>query len=267
MKLIPLLVIASTGLGLAQDPPVGRPPADRPDHAGHRPFADSLKRKFGGKNRLDQLSEEDRQRIRKVMEKVWANAEVKAARDNAADAARKYRDTLHKIAVEVDPTIKPLLDKISSELGAPGPPGPPGPFPPDSKGDGRPHPADGERGRFRPGEFMQRALGVPPERMGQLSEDQRGQLRQAMEKISQLPALSAARQALESAAPEGRREAFQNLRKALREALEKEAPELAKALAALRKDDEDGARPDGPRGEDPPRPPGPAGPERRPPPE
>lgn len=254
MKLIPLFVFVFTGLGLAQGPP-----PERPEHGRQRPIADALKRKF------DHLTDEDRQRIRRVMEKVWSNAEVREAREAAAEAAKKYRDTLHKVAVEVDPTIKPLLDKISTDLG--GHLGPPRPFPLHPKGEGRPytpdgekgrpHPPDGERGRPRPGDFLPRALGLGPEQMGQMTEDQRGQFRQAMEKISQLPAIIAARQALESGPPEGRREAFQKFRMTLREALEKEIPELAKVLAALRKDEDDGGR-------SAPPPPGPGGPEHRP---
>jgi mRNA-degrading endonuclease RelE of RelBE toxin-antitoxin system len=67
-----------------------------------------------------------------------------------------------------------------------------------------------------------------------LNEDQRKQLRDAMQKIADRPAIQEARKALESAAAEGRREAFQKLRRATFAAIAEINPELAKVLEKLR---------------------------------
>ena len=280
MKLYPALALLCTGFSLAQSPPPnppdapprpeGAPPAGEP---GKRPFVDMMRQRFNGKDGkdgkggMDQLGEEDRKRLRAVMEKVWNDPEVKTARDGAADAAKKYRDVMHEAALKADPSLAPILEKIKANMermpmgGGPGfpsgqpgqqpnQPGQPGPGagpqgPPNGPnagpggngGNGGPGgPGAGEPGNQRQGfrGDAARPFGIDPAEFQKLPEEQRGRLREAFEKIMQNPEVKAAREATEKAEGEGKRDAFRKMRDAIKTVAEKEYPELAKLVEGLR---------------------------------
>ena len=219
-----------------------------------------VKRRLNGNGPVDRLSDDERKRLREVMGKVWNSDKVKSARDAATEAAKQYRDALHLAAMEADPSIKPLLEKIIEKMGNLPPMTPFGPG--DNNG---PEEARGEGGG--PG----RLFGVDPEGMGKLTDEQRGQLRQAFERISSMPLLNEARAAVESANGEGKREAVRKMRRVVREALEKEFPELAKRLNEMRPkrgpggEEEAPPPPPGPGDQAPPPPNAPGAPENAPP--
>jgi hypothetical protein len=293
MKLYSALALLCTSFSLAQTPPPnppGPPPAQPqpfppngqplgapngpdsgPGGRSGRPFVDMMRQRYDGKGGgMDQLNEEDRKRLRSVMEKVWSKDEVKTARDAAADAAKKYRDVMHEAAIKEDPSLAPLLEKIKANMervpmggpggpggpgfspgqpsqpGQPGQPGQPNPDrpkgPPNGPGPGAgpgPGPEDpsarssgrGEAGR---GEGTMRLFGLEPAELQKLPEDQRGRLREAFEKIMQNPEVKAAREAAEKADGEGKREAFRKMRDVVKTVAEKEFPELAKIVERLR---------------------------------
>ena len=239
-------------------PPQGPPPngpEGRPgERSPHRPFAEMLKRHIDGKSPLDKLSEADRKHIREVMGQIWNSDKVKTARDQAAEAAQKYRDALHAAAIEADPSIKPLLEKMIEKMGD---------IPPPFGG------SPGEPRREGPGNFG-KLFGIDPGELGKMTDDQRSKLREAFEKISALPALHEARAAMENAKGEGKREANRKMRKVVQEALEKDFPEIARIVNEFRSrrgngGDEDAPPPPPPSSGAPPPPNTPGAPENAPP--
>ena len=244
-SLLILSLIFGTQL-LAQNPPPppqGPPPGGpdgRPGERPRRPFAEMLKRHIDGKTPVDKLSEEDRKRIREVMGKIWTSDKVKSARDHAAEAAQKYRDALHAAAIEADPSIKPLLEKMINKMGE---------VPPPFGG------SPGEPRREGPGNFG-KLFGIDAGDLGKMTDDQRSKLREAFEKISALPALHEARAAMENAKGEGRREAVRKMRKVVQDALEKDFPEIARIVNEFRSKRGNGGEEDAP----PAPPPGPGAP-------
>jgi hypothetical protein len=297
MKLYSALTLLCTSFSLAQTPPptpAGPPPTqpsrfpqngppagapngpdkDAGDRSG-RPFVDMMRQRFESKGGgMDQLNEEDRKRLRTVMEKVWNKDEVKSARDAAADAAKKYRDVMHEAAIKEDPSLAPLLEKIKANMermpmGGPGGPGfspsqpgqprqpnPGGPpqGPPNGPGGPGAGPAGGGPGAVPEapsprqagrgegtrggeggrGEGSMKLFGLESSELQKLPEDQRGRLREAFEKIMQHPEVKAAREAAEQAEGEGKREAFRKMRDVVKTVAEKEYPELAKIVERLR---------------------------------
>jgi hypothetical protein len=122
--------------------------------------------------------------------------------------------------------------------------------PPQPRGDGaQPKPegsSDQARGPRGEGFQPMRLFGFGPEDAAKLTEDQRAQLRTAVEKITQLPAVKELRESLEKADGEGKREVFRKLREKVGEIMRAEYPDLGKALRELR----------GPEGDAPQRGPG-----------
>ena len=79
-----------------------------------------------------------------------------------------------------------------------------------------------------------RLFGFGPEDAAKLTEDQRAQLRTAVEKITQMPAVKELRESMEKADGEGKREVFRKLREKVVEVLRTEYPDLGKALREIR---------------------------------
>ena len=258
--LLTLSLVLSTYLSAQNPPPPPQgPPPNGPEgrpgeRSPHRPFAEMLKRHIDGKSPLDKLSEADRKHIREVMGQIWNSDKVKTARDQAAEAAQKYRDALHAAAIEADPSIKPLLEKMIEKMGD---------IPPPFGG------SPGEPRREGPGNFG-KLFGIDPGELGKMTDDQRSKLREAFEKISALPALHEARAAMENAKGEGKREANRKMRKVVQEALEKDFPEIARIVNEFRSrrgngGDEDAPPPPPPSSGAPPPPNTPGAPENAPP--
>lgn len=254
-----------------------------------RPFVEQVKQRLQGAKPLENMSEEERGRIRRAMEQVWNSEEVKAARDGAWEAAKKYREALRAAVLKADPEVRPLLERIlidgpdnlprpeGNQRFAPGRgqgPGqgqlqPQGNFRPGGpRPEGEPGPGNGPQGppqglrpegaplqpnqlppvpesgpKNPPGE--RRAEGpqgpgggrpgmLTPEELAKLTEAQRNELREAMDKINSSPEVADARKAAESAPDENRREALRKLREIVRDKMIKEHPELAKAIAAVK---------------------------------
>lgn len=249
--------------------PGGEGKGDRP----FRPFAE-MRNRFEGAGGMDQLNDEDRRRIRAAMEAVWNSDSVKAARDSAAESAKKYRDALHDAAIEKDPSIKPLLDKIASKmekipfggegrgLGERGPndrgPEGRGPGSDDRKPQAGGPPNEGERRGQRPEGRMDggpRIPGLDPQEIAKLPEDLRRQLPQVVEKIMGSPEVKEAREKLEAATGEEKREQFAKMRGAVKALVEKEFPELAKAIGEIRSKGGNPPPPSEPKPQDAPPPP------------
>ncbi len=75
---------------------------------------------------------------------------------------------------------------------------------------------------------------LPAEVLEKLTEEQRKQFREAMQTINQLPAIVEARKAAQAAEGDGKREAARKVRELVKETMDREFPELAKALAEIR---------------------------------
>ena len=84
-------------------------PPDRPD----RPF-----RQFQSERRarlLQNLSEDERSRLRAAHQKAMQDPAVQAAREKLRQARREFREILRPAMLKADPTIQPILDKLRAE--------------------------------------------------------------------------------------------------------------------------------------------------------
>ncbi|CAN5871025.1 hypothetical protein BH11VER1_BH11VER1_35950 [soil metagenome] len=112
------------------DKPLGdRPPGDRPRWSeGSRPGMPGMPpggssgMRHGDKDRMDafqQLTEEERQKVRAAFEKVWNNPEITAARERLTKANDEYRAIFHKALQDADPEVAKILSKIKPPEGGP----------------------------------------------------------------------------------------------------------------------------------------------------
>ncbi len=219
----------------------------------NRPFVEQMKRHFQGQAPLKEMSQEERQRLRKAMEAVWTAPEVKSARDEAWEATKKYRDALRAAVLLADPEIRPLLERLlvnndplkppfAGQTQNPQLPGeqnqPRGPRPQGQGPQGgvpqRPTPGEVPNDPNARGEGQPKLPLLEPREAQRLTEEQRSHLRELHDQIAQRKDVQDARRALNEAPIDGKREAFQRLRRVAFAALKEAAPELAKALETLR---------------------------------
>ncbi|MEM7147716.1 MAG: hypothetical protein AAF591_21615 [Verrucomicrobiota bacterium] len=67
----------------------------------------------GGRDGMgDPFSEEERQRVREVLAKVWQDPEVVAAKENVAMATEEYREALKAAVLRVDPEAGELMARM-----------------------------------------------------------------------------------------------------------------------------------------------------------
>lgn len=173
------------------------------------------------------LSEQERAQLKTAHDKaIQQNPSLDRAMKDARQAMEKARKDLHDAMVAADPSVAPILAKI--EFRKPG------------GGSGR----HGVSSPGNHGEDGDAAVGYkewkhhgPPPGMANLTEQERGILKAAHERIKTDPAVVSAREALKSATtPEARRAAHEALRQAADAALLKIDPSLGPILEKLHQD-------------------------------
>jgi hypothetical protein len=62
--------------------------------------------------RLANLPQEDRQKLKAAHEKAMQDPGLKAAHDKLRQARKEFRDSMRAAMLKADPTIQPILDKM-----------------------------------------------------------------------------------------------------------------------------------------------------------
>jgi Ni/Co efflux regulator RcnB len=62
--------------------------------------------------RLANLSQEEREKVRAAHRRAMGDPSVEAARAKMREAHREFRDAMHAAMLKADPTIQPILNKI-----------------------------------------------------------------------------------------------------------------------------------------------------------
>lgn len=111
-------------------------PGDRERKEGGHSHSGGYHRPDPDKDAWSKLSEEERQRLREALRKVWSDPAVIGAREEVSRATGAYQDAIKGAIGRTDPELGKILAKLQSEsegyhgkrLGTPlpGPPGGPG---------------------------------------------------------------------------------------------------------------------------------------------
>lgn len=202
--LLAFVCLASLAAVFAEGPPGSRKQGDQgrpPFENGGRGFAG-----FGGMHPgqgMEGLSEEEKQRLRAAVEKVWSTPEMIAARDKIMRANEELRSTLREALKKSDPDVVAILEKVKVPMPWQHRVPPPLPRPDDP-------------------DFPRQAtarLGF--EMMSFAKPEQREALRHLHERVVELPEVKQAITRLQEAPKEARGEAFKNLREVYKRECEK----------------------------------------------
>ncbi len=206
----------------AADPPPGPPPARPEEHGGKGPRGPGNggggnRFDFGGRkgDDMDQLSEDEKHRLRAALEKVWSRPEVSAARERVIKANEDFRSTLRDTLQKDDPDVVKILEKVKTPMPWEQHRGPP-PMP-----------------RADDPNFPRLALHrLGFEMMTFARPEQRQAFRHLHERVIEMPAVKEAIQKVQSTPPEGRIEAFKTLRDVYRKECEQQIAEFRRKRAA-----------------------------------
>lgn len=182
-----------------QKPPGPPPDAPRPggkDQDQPREFPrERMMKRF-----LDKLTEDERMRFENVREKALQDPKILELRKKADDARDEFLNAVRQKMQQIDPGLDEIVKKNGFDKG-------PGPRPP--------------RGPEGAG-------------MENLSPQERQRLDTARDKAKADPAVTKAREAMQSAAtPEDRRAAAEAFRKTMHDAMVKQDPTIAEILIKL----------------------------------
>jgi Spy/CpxP family protein refolding chaperone len=83
-------------------------PPDRPE----RPFRQLQNER---RARFQNLTEDERTRLRAAHEKAMQDPALQAARDKLRQARREFRELLRPALLKADPSIQPILDKLRGD--------------------------------------------------------------------------------------------------------------------------------------------------------
>lgn len=108
LKLTFLLVPALASVAQFAPNLCAQSPSDRPD----RPF-----RQFQNERRarFQNLTEDERARLRAAHQKAMQDPALQAARDKLRQARREFREMLRPALLKADPSIQPILDKLRGD--------------------------------------------------------------------------------------------------------------------------------------------------------
>ena len=220
LVLVPALAL-SFGAGaalLADDSPPPRKPGDQgrpPQHEG--PGGQGRGFGFGGPLKgqgMDGLSEDEKQRLRGAIEKVWGNPEMIAAREKIMKANEELRATLREALKKTDPDVVSILEKVKSPM----------PWEQHRMPPPMPRTDDPEFPRLA-------AARLGFEMMAFARPEQREAFRHLHERVVELPEVKQAIAKIKEAPPEGRIEAFKSLRDVYKRECEKAIAEFRRKRA------------------------------------
>jgi hypothetical protein len=185
----------------------------RPEERPKPPFSSSGQR-FGMSGGMkdtgwDQLSEDEKKKLRAAIEKVWEAPEVSAAREKIMKATEEMRTTLRSALEKSDPEAAKIMAKVKAPLPWQQHRGPP-PVP---------RPED-------PGFPRQAAMRLGFEMMALAKPEQREAFRHLHERVIELPMVKEAMGKLEAAPVGERLEAFKSLRDVYKKECEREIAEF-----------------------------------------
>ncbi len=248
--LVPVLaLVAGAGVALSADNPPSPPPPpkaedsdrpprghgggpDRPPGEGNHGGPGAPGRGYGGGmmkgEGMDRLSEDEKKRLRSAVEKVWGNPEVAAARERIMKANEELRTTLREALQKSDPEVVPILEKVKSPV----------PWEQHRSQPPLPRPDDPNFPRL-----ATTRLGM--EMMAFAKPEQREALRHLHERVVELPEVKQAIAKVQDAPPEGRMEAFKNLRDVYKHECERAIANFRKQRAGEVSKDENLAAPAG----------------------
>ncbi len=201
-----------------------------------------------GVDPLEGLSEEERQRVRSVMGRIWQREDVKAARDRVAEAGKQLRTAVREAALAEDSSLAPIIEKmripgLPDMLGASPEHGhqpPPQPSRPPAREGAAPAPAPEQgggagAGRRGEGNAAPGLLGaLLPQLTQRLSPEDRDKLRRALESLRDKAEVKEALRGLQDASPEERRLKFRASLDTLRRVIRENHPDLAAKMDAIR---------------------------------
>jgi len=88
------------------------PTPDRPE----RPFRQfQNERRAERRARFQNLTEDERTRLRAAHQKAMQDPVLQAARDKMRQAQREFREMLRPALLKADPSVQPILDKLRGD--------------------------------------------------------------------------------------------------------------------------------------------------------
>ena len=163
--------------------------------SGARPFGMGGAGPIPGGQGMDGLSEEEKNRLRSAVEKVWTNPEVAAAREKIMKANEELRATLREALKKSDPEVVPILEKAKTPFGWDQHRGPLHVLRPDD-----------------PDFAAQASARLGFEMMSLAKPEQRDALRHLHERVVELPSVKEAIATMKAAPVGERMEAFKKVR-------------------------------------------------------
>ncbi len=157
---------------------------------------------------IEQLSEEDKVRLRAAIDKAWTLPALQQAKERYIKASEEFRATMRRSLQEVDPEMTRILEKIK----------------PDQQGDPRqlpklPPPTD-------PGFAAAAVARLGMEMMTFVRPEQREKVRAMHVKVMEMPEVADAVKVLLEAPAESRIGSLLKLRELYRQAMSKELPSI-----------------------------------------
>ena len=87
-------------------------PTERPE----RPFRQfQNERRAERRARFQNLTEDERTRLRAAHQKAMQDPALQAARDKMRQAQREFRELLRPALLKADPSVQPILDKLRGD--------------------------------------------------------------------------------------------------------------------------------------------------------
>ena len=112
LKLTFLLVPALASVAQFAPNLFAQSPPDRPE----RPFRQfQNERRAERRVRFQNLTEDERTRLRAAHQKAMQDPVLQAARDKMRQAQREFREMLRPALLKADPAVQPILDKLRGD--------------------------------------------------------------------------------------------------------------------------------------------------------
>ncbi|MGI8601385.1 MAG: hypothetical protein ACR2OZ_00120 [Verrucomicrobiales bacterium] len=201
---------ALTAIAVADREKAGSEPAKPPDQ--------HVKREQAVREYLDKLPHDQRHKVLAALKSVWEDADVRKARHQLKESADNYKRTMRAAIEEVDPEMRDIVRPLVERMVKDGLPG--GDFHPRRNvHDGLP--------RFN------RLLGLSSEKLDALPREEKTLIDSVRERVLTDERVKEAGRTLENAEGRKRTEAWQALRRTVRQVAIEFEPQLGSLLEKL----------------------------------